>query len=73
MATVVSLRAHRKKKARQDKAATAAANRVAHGRPKAAKTADTAARTLEEHRLDGHRLTPDPDETDRPSDPTSTT
>lgn len=72
MATVVSLRAHRKKKARQDKAATAAANRAAHGRPKAAKAADTAARTLQERRLEGHRLSPEPGDAERSSDPTST-
>ncbi|MCA8908897.1 MAG: DUF4169 family protein [Rhodospirillaceae bacterium] len=72
MATVVSLRAHRKKKARQDKAATAAANRAAHGRPKAAKVTEAAARTLQERRLDGHRLSPDTGETERSGDPTAT-
>ena len=56
MGTVVNLRSHRKKKARQQKAAVATANRAAHGQPKPERTARAAQRQADERTLDGHRL-----------------
>ena len=51
----VNLRQYRKRKQREDKAAVAEANRVAHGTPKAVSNlakarADKAAKALEGHR-----------------------
>jgi hypothetical protein len=56
MGEVVNLRQARKAKARDEKEAKAAENRVAFGRPKKAKTLAEARRTLETARHEGHRL-----------------
>lgn len=52
-AEIVNLRRARKAKARSDKEATAAANRVKFGRPKAEREIVDAKRDLAERRLDG--------------------
>ena len=62
MAEPINLRLVRKRKAREDKAAAAAENRVRHGRPKAETErlrliGDSADRAHEAHRRDR----PDPD------------
>ena len=58
MTKPVNLRQYRKRKARDDKAKTAEANRVKHGTPKAVSQlakarAETAAKVLEGHRREG--------------------
>ena len=53
MGDVVNLRQARKVKARRDKEAQAAANRALHGRTKAERAADAAARARVEQQLDG--------------------
>lgn len=63
MAEIVNLRLARKRKARADDAVIADANRALHGRTKAGKQADQAARDKTVRFLDGHRraVTPDSD------------
>ena len=56
---VVSLSAERKKRARADKAAEAAENRVKHGRTKAEKARDIDAKKRREAELDGSEVSED--------------
>ena len=56
MADIINLRQARKAKARVQKAAEAAGNRVAFGAPKKAKTLAEARRSIEVARHEGHRL-----------------
>ncbi len=53
--SVVNLRQARKRKARDEKAASADANRIAHGRTKAERDTAAAERTLRARTLDGAR------------------
>jgi hypothetical protein len=53
MGDVINLRQARKARARRDKEAQAATNRALHGRTKAERAADTAARARAEQQLDG--------------------
>lgn len=64
MGEVVNLRLARKRKARADGDAKAAANRALHGRSKSEKAAEKTARLRSEALLDGHRLGR-PDDNDR--------
>ncbi len=64
MGEVVNLRLARKRKARAEHDAQAAANRALHGRGKSEKIAEKTARQRSEASLDGHRLGK-PDEDDR--------
>ena len=56
MADIVSLSKARKAKARADKDAAAAQNRVTFGRTKAEKSLTKAKTELVDKRLDGHKL-----------------
>ncbi len=56
MAEIVNLRRARKAKAREDAAAKADTNRLAHGRTKAEKAGQKAERTRGDRHLDGRRL-----------------
>ncbi|OJT98093.1 MAG: DUF4169 domain-containing protein [Alphaproteobacteria bacterium 65-7] len=56
MAEIVNLRRARKAKARTEKDATAEANRVKHGTPKALRNLADARREQVAERLSGHRL-----------------
>ncbi len=56
MAEIINLRQARKARARADKEAVAAENRVAFGRPKKARTLQEKRKALEETRHEGHRL-----------------
>jgi hypothetical protein len=58
MADILSLSKARKLKARADKEATAAQNRVKFGRTKAKKAADKAQKSLLEKGIDGHKREP---------------
>ena len=63
MAEIVNLRLARKRKARANHDAEAAANRALHGRSKPEKTAAKIAHQRSEALLDGHRLArPETDE-----------
>lgn len=62
MATVVNLNRYRKRKARQDAAALAAANRVKFGRTKEEKARDATVADQAERKLDALRR--EPPETD---------
>lgn len=64
MAEVVNLRLARKAKARAGREADAAANRAAHGRPKAERDLAEARAELEIRRVEAHRLI-ETDETKR--------
>ncbi len=55
---IVNLNKARKERDRAAAKAEASRNRIAHGRTKAEKTAEVAARTLSERRLDGAKLDP---------------
>jgi hypothetical protein len=55
MAEIVNLRQARKRKARTDKEALAASNRIAFGRSKAERRLGDARQDLADRRLDGHR------------------
>ena len=55
MAEIVNLRQARKRKARAEKEAQAAENRVAFGRPKAERSLGKAQRDIDLRRLEGHR------------------
>ena len=59
MADIVNLNRFRKEKERAAKAAKAAEKRAAHGRTKAAKSADKAREDKSRGLLDGHRLDDD--------------
>ncbi len=56
MAEIINLRRMRKARAREDAAATAAANRVAFGRTNAERAAAKAEQERQERALDGARL-----------------
>lgn len=56
--TIVSLSKVRKAKARADKDATAAANRVKFGRTKAEKLADETRKSKADKGIDGHKREP---------------
>jgi hypothetical protein len=58
MAEIVNLNRARKAKAKSDAEATAAANRVKHGRSKAEKANDRAAEARRHALLEGAKLTP---------------
>lgn len=58
MADILSLSRARKARARADKEATAAENRVKFGRTKAEKTADKSRKTLAEKSIDGNKREP---------------
>ena len=67
MTTLINLRRHRKRKARQAEEQSAAANRARFGRTKAERIADAASTARAERQLDHHRLA------DAPASPDSTT
>ncbi|HTZ02130.1 MAG TPA: DUF4169 family protein [Xanthobacteraceae bacterium] len=56
MGPVVNLRSARKRAKRLKAEQDAAANRLAHGRPKAAQNLERASRDKETKRLDQHRI-----------------
>jgi len=56
MAEIFNLRRARKAKARAEKDKAAAANRVAHGTPKALRKLDEARKDQVSQRLSGHKL-----------------
>jgi len=60
MGDLINLRRARKLKARDDKAKSAATNRLAFGRSKAEVRLTEAERDLERKRIDAHRLQADP-------------
>jgi hypothetical protein len=62
MAEIVNLRKARKVKARADKEAQAAENRIKFGRPKAERRLSDAERRLGERKLEAHRRDGDADE-----------
>jgi hypothetical protein len=62
MAEIINLRRARKDKARAEKEKTAAANRIAHGTPKALKKLEEAKAEKARERLSGHRLEEAPDD-----------
>jgi hypothetical protein len=55
MAEIINLRRARKQKARADREARAAENRIAFGRTRAEKDLTKAERELAAHRLESHR------------------
>ena len=59
MAEIVNLRLARKRKARADREASAAANRAASGRSKQERALTEARKGLAEERLEAHRLRDD--------------
>ena len=67
MTTLINLRRHRKRKARQAEEQSAAANRARFGRTKAERAADEEAAARADRHLDHHRLA------DTPASPDSTT
>jgi hypothetical protein len=62
---VVNLRRARKARDRASAEAQAEQNRIAFGRTKAERKLTEAEKTLAERRLDGHRLSDDPDGKDK--------
>jgi len=62
MAEIVNLRKARKAKARADKEAQAAENRIKFGRSKAERNAGAASKRLAERKLEAHRREGDADE-----------
>ncbi|RFC62618.1 DUF4169 family protein [Fulvimarina endophytica] len=56
MAEIVNLRRARKAKARSEREAAAAENRILHGLPGAVRSAEAARRERADQVLDGHRL-----------------
>ncbi len=62
MGDIVNLNDRRKKKAREDKAATAAANRAKFGRTKGEKKLDEKQRSADVRKLDGARREKSADE-----------
>lgn len=69
MADIINLRQARKQKARAEKDATAAANRLTYGRTKAEKALTKARQGLTERALSGHQrdAAPSDDGADNPS------
>ncbi|MCV9935906.1 DUF4169 family protein [Boseaceae bacterium BT-24-1] len=65
MAEIVNLRRARKARDRATAEAQAAQNRIEFGRTKAERTLTEAEKTLAKRRLEGHRLTDDPDGKDK--------
>ncbi|RXT54993.1 hypothetical protein B6S44_11905 [Bosea sp. Tri-44] len=65
MAEIVNLRRARKARDRATAEAQAAQNRIDFGRTKAERTLTEAEKTLAKRRLEGHRLTDDPDGKDK--------
>ncbi len=63
MAEIINLRRARKAKARAKAQATAAENRLKHGRSRPEREKDEATRSLAEQRLDAHRRSRPEDET----------
>jgi hypothetical protein len=61
MAEIVNLRRARKARDRASSEAQAEQNRIAFGRTKAERKLTEAEKTLAERRLEGHRLSDDPD------------
>ncbi|AZO76437.1 MULTISPECIES: DUF4169 family protein [unclassified Bosea (in: a-proteobacteria)] len=61
MAEIVNLRRARKARDRASAEAQAEQNRIAFGRTKAERRLTEAEKTLAERRLEGHRLSDDPD------------
>lgn len=61
MGEVVNLRQARKAKARAGKEAQAAENRIRFGQTKQERTLNKVLERIDDKRLDGHKLTPDPD------------
>ena len=61
MAEIINLRQVRKQKARAEAEKTAEQNRISFGRTKAERKLTEAEKTLAERRLEGHRLSDDPD------------
>lgn len=59
MADIVNLNRFRKSRARDERAATAAANRAKHGRSKAEKARDKSESAQTAQHLDNHRLDDD--------------
>lgn len=59
MAEIINLRQARKRRARADAQATAAANRLKHGRSLAEREVDDADAQRRDRALDGARLEPD--------------
>lgn len=57
MAEIINLRMARKHKARADKEAQAAQNRITFGRTKAEKQQTAAEKALADKRIDGHKKT----------------
>ena len=64
MAEIVNLRLVRKRKARDDKDAAAAANRAKFGRTKAEREVEALKREQADRLLDGHRLDVDGDKSE---------
>ena len=61
MADIVNLRQHRKRKARDEKAKKADANRIAFGRSRAERQHSKSLKDMEDRKLAAHRLTQDAD------------
>ncbi len=61
MAEVINLRQARKRKARDDKEAKAAENRIAFGRTKHERDLAEARKELERRRIEGHKRDHDPE------------
>ena len=64
MGEIVNLRRVRKAKAKAQDETRAAANRIAFGQKKELRELNEAQRTLDERRIDGHKLTDASDKTD---------
>ncbi|MDE1147407.1 MAG: DUF4169 family protein [Azospirillaceae bacterium] len=62
MGDVVNLNRFRKQKAKEEREAKAAENRVVHGRTKAERTADQTRQDRQTADIDGKRLEPDAEE-----------
>lgn len=65
MGDVVNLRRARKARDRASAEAQAEQNRIAFGRTKAERKLSEAEKMLAERRLEGHRLSDDPDDKDK--------
>ncbi|PKR55727.1 DUF4169 family protein [Thalassospira marina] len=65
MADIVNLRQHRKRKARDEKAKKADANRTEFGRTRAERRHTKALQDIEDRKIDAHRLQPERDKMDK--------
>ncbi|AUG51798.1 DUF4169 family protein [Thalassospira marina] len=65
MADIVNLRQHRKRKARDEKAKKADANRTEFGRTRAERRQTKALQDIEDRKIDAHRLQPERDKADK--------